>query len=246
MKQFYDSLRAFFGPLRQNQVEGIEILLQATEKLPLTHRAYVLATSWHETGPAASDLHMTPRREIWGPTAAQKGYEGRKDLGNTVAGDGKRFMGRGYVQITGRANYHKASNLVGKDLVANPDLALEPDIAARIIVHGMSVGWFTGKKMADYTSYTDMRRVVNGTDKAALIAGYARDFETALKLLPAAPEKPVEPVPPPPPPVEPPKPEPAPVPPPAPPVDAGKGIAAIIIGGLGALLAALAAWILRA
>ena len=240
MKTFFDSLRASFGPLKQNQVTGIELLVQATDKLPLRHRAYILATAWHETGPTASDLHMTPRREIWGPTAAQSRYEGRADLGNTQAGDGKRFLGRGYVQITGRANYHKASNLVGKDLVANPDLALDPEIAARIIVHGMTTGWFTGKKMSDFDSYVNMRRVVNGTDRAELIASYADDFEKALKTLPASP-------------VAPEKPSPAPTTPPAPetppaasapPPEAGRHIAAIVLGAAGALIAALAAWII--
>ena len=240
MKAFFDSLRASFGPLAQNQVQGIELLLKATEGLPLRHRAYILATAWHETGPASSPLHMTPRREIWGPTAAQKKYEGRKDLGNTRPGDGKKYMGRGYVQITGRANYQKASALTGRDLVGNPDLALDPAIAARIIVHGMTTGWVTGRKMSDFDSYQNMRRVVNGTDKAALIAGYAEKFEDALKALPA---KPVEPA----------KPSPAPIPPPpdieplAPlpvPPDAGTSIAAILLGAVGALVAALAAWII--
>lgn len=190
MKPFFDSLRSSFGPLSQNQVDGIERLLKATEGLSIRHRAYVLATSWHETGPAPSRLHMQPRKEIWGPTEAQKRYEGRADLGNTVLGDGKRFAGRGYVQITGRANYQKASLITGRDLVADPDLALDPDIAGKIIVHGMVNGWFTGRKLSDFDSYFSMRRVVNGTDRADMIAGYAEHFEDALRLLPkpAAPQ----------------------------------------------------------
>jgi len=240
MKDFFDAVRARFGTLAQNQVEGIETLLTATEGLSIRHRAYILATAWHETGPAASSLHMTPRREIWGPTAAQKRYEGRVDLGNTHPGDGQRYMGRGYVQITGRANYRKASSLTGRDLVAEPDLALRADIAARIIVHGMVHGWFTGRKMADFDSYVNMRRVVNGTDRAELIAGYAEKFEECLKL---AQPKPAAPVPP----------APAPIPaspdiePPAAsaaPPDAGRNVAAIVIGAVGALIAALAAWII--
>ena len=240
MKAFFDKLRASFGPLSVNQVAGIEFLLKATEGLPLRHRAYILGTAWHETGPASSDLHMTPRREIWGPTPAQQRYEGRVDLGNTQPGDGKRFMGRGYVQITGRANYHRASTIVGRDLVANPDLTMDPDIAAKIIVHGMVHGWFTGRKMSDFDSYVNMRRVVNGTDRAELIAGHADKFEAALKLLPAKPAgKPVEPVPPAPAPIPPPAPE----TPPAPLPETGQGATAIIIGALGAIAAAIAAWI---
>jgi putative chitinase len=242
MKAFFDSLRASFGPLSRNQVAGIEHLLRATEGLPVRHRAYILGTTWHETGPEASIQHMTPRREIWGPTSAQVRYEGRKDLGNVQAGDGKRYMGRGYVQITGRTNYQKASRLVGKDLVSDPDLALEPEISAKIIVDGMVNGWFTGKKMADFTYYRDMRRVVNAMDKADLIASHAERFETALRLLPAG--KPVEavqpaPVFPPPPDVE---------PPPAAsagPPETGSSIAAVVLGAAAALIAALVAWIMK-
>jgi putative chitinase len=230
VKTFFDSIRKSLGPLTNNQVFGIETLLAATDGLPLRHRAYILGTAWHETGPASSALHMTPRREIWGPTAAQTRYEGRADLGNTTPGDGKRFAGRGYVQITGRANYQKASKLVGKDLVANPDLALDPAIAAKIIVHGMVNGWFTGRKMADFDSYMNMRRVVNGTDRAALIAGYAEKFEDALKLLDAAL----------PPAIVPPVLIPEPLPP-----DAGRHVAAWLIGALGVLFAVFAAWMTK-
>lgn len=181
MQQFFAKVREGFGSLSQNEVNGINVLLAATEGLPLRHRAYILATAWHETGPESSILHMTPRREIWGPSDAQKGYEGREDLGNIVAGDGKRFMGRGYVQITGRRNYERASKLVGQDLVTTPDLALKAPIASKIIVDGMVNGWFTGKKMADFTDYAAMRAVVNGSDKAELIAGYAQKFEAAFR-----------------------------------------------------------------
>lgn len=68
-------------------------------------------------------------REIWGPTDAQKGYEGRLDLGNTQPGDGRLYLGRGLIDITGRSNYRIVSQKVGMDLVANPTLAERPDIA---------------------------------------------------------------------------------------------------------------------
>jgi hypothetical protein len=125
--------------------------------------------------------------------------------------------------------------------VSIPDLALDPDIAALIIVDGMRRGWFTGKRMADFDSYVNMRRVVNGTDKANLIAGYAEKFEAALRQLPAAPTEPAQP---PPVPAEgaiTPPPETPPPPPPAP----GSGIAAIVLGAAAALIAALAAWIMK-
>lgn len=141
--------------------------------------AYVLATAWHETG------RYKDMREIWGPTAVQKRYEGRADLGNTVAGDGKKFMGRGFVQITGRRNYGDWSRRLGLDLLKEPQLAEQPPTAARIAVEGMKLGTFTGKKLSDYitlkaSDFRNARRIINGLDKADLIAGYAKDFDAAL------------------------------------------------------------------
>jgi len=141
--------------------------------------AYVLGTAWHETG---AFKYM---REIWGPTPAQKRYEGRADLGNTVAGDGKKFMGRGFVQITGRRNYTDWGKRLGLDLLKEPQLAEQPAIAAKIIVKGMALGTFTGKKLSDYVTlsrsdFRGARRIVNGTDRADLIADYARKFDVLL------------------------------------------------------------------
>lgn len=77
--------------------------------------AHFLAQAAHE-----SDGFKT-LKEYWGPTAAQKKYEGRKDLGNTQEGDGQRFQGRGIFQLTGRANYATYGKLLGEDFEANPD-----------------------------------------------------------------------------------------------------------------------------
>lgn len=145
----------------------------------LNQCAYILATAWHETG------RYKYMREIWGPTAAQKRYEGRKDLGNVVAGDGKKFLGRGLVQITGRRNYADWSRRLGLDLLKEPQLAARPDIAVRILVDGMMLGTFTGRKLGDFVNldksdHVNARRVVNGIDRADLIAGFARQFEAAL------------------------------------------------------------------
>lgn len=141
--------------------------------------AYILATAWHET------LKYRYMREIWGPTAAQKRYEGRKDLGNTIAGDGKKFLGRGFVQITGRRNYTDWGRRLGLDLLKEPTLAEKPEVAVRILVEGMMLGTFTGRKLPDYvhlykSDFFNARRVVNGKDKADLIAGYAEEFDKAL------------------------------------------------------------------
>lgn len=177
MKAFFDIVRKHFGPLDQGQVDGMKKLIEAASGLQDRHIAYILATSWHETARMMQPIYER------GSKAYFDKYEGRASLGNTVKGDGYRFRGRGHTQITGRRNYGVFSKLLGVDLLANPDLALDPAISAKIIVTGMKGGLFTGKKMADYTTFKDMRRVVNGTDKADLIAGYADKFLEAVQAL---------------------------------------------------------------
>lgn len=99
-------------------------------------------------------------REIWGPTKAQLKYEGRADLGNTVAGDGKKYLGRGLIQITGRNNYTMLSRALGVDLVSNPKL-LETE---RYAVE--SAAWFWGKNglnnLADAGDFTGVTKRING------------------------------------------------------------------------------------
>jgi predicted chitinase len=107
-------------------------------------------------------------------------------MGNTTPGDGPRYCGRGYVQLTWKANYKKLGDLVGFPLVGNPDLAMRPDIAAEIMVKGMSQGLFTGKKLGDYITaekcdFVGARRVINGTDHAKEIAREAEHYLTALQ-----------------------------------------------------------------
>lgn len=190
MKTFFDEVRKKFGALSQSQVDGFVVLLNATNGLPLMSQAYILATAWHET--AAT---MQPIRERGNLTYFNKYEPGTKlgkVLGNTLKGDGFRFRGGGYPQLTGRGNYAKASHYVGIDLVASPEIIMEPTIAAKVMISGMTIGWFTGKKLADYKSFVDMRRVVNGTDQASLIAEYASKFTNALLADNAAPQKPTE------------------------------------------------------
>lgn len=87
-------------------------------------QAHFLAQIGHESG------RLQYTREIWGPTEAQKRYEGRKDLGNFAVGDGSRYRGRGLIQATGRANYAKASAALGPDFVAYPERLEDPEWAS--------------------------------------------------------------------------------------------------------------------
>lgn len=180
MHQFFAAVRTSFGKLKQKQVDGFNVLLEATTDLSISKRAYILATAWHESAATMQPIfERGPRKyfDMYEPPSAKA-----RRLGNTIKGDGYKYRGRGYVQITGRANYHKASEVTGVDLVAFPDMALEAPVAAQIIVSGMTKGWFTGKKLGDYpaSQFRDMRRIVNGLDKADLIARHAVKFESAL------------------------------------------------------------------
>lgn len=174
----------FGGRLRQSQVDGIGALLAATEGLPRPWRAYLLATPVVETARTMQPIMEFGSRSYF--NKYEPGTTIGKRLGNTVAGDGYLFRGRGYVQITGRDNYLRAGRFLGRDLIADPDLALDPVLAGRILVQGCADGWFTGKRLADYLDravpdYLNARRIVNGLDRAAEIAGYARTFEAALR-----------------------------------------------------------------
>jgi putative chitinase len=181
MRQFFEIVKPLFhGRLSQEQVDGLNLLLRSTTGMHTTQRAYLLATAYHETAATMQPIHERGQQHYFDK------YEPHtkigKNLGNTQVGDGFRYRGRGYVQLTGRANYVKAGKALGLDLVAKPDLALDPVVAATVLVRGCGNGWFTGKKLADYLpgDYVGARRVVNGQDKAALIARYAQIFEEAL------------------------------------------------------------------
>lgn len=184
MHRFYSFVRENFGKLTQAQVDGINALLTATEGMMLEHRAYVLATSWHETATTMQPIYER------GPVYYFDKYEPRtligQRLGNKKKGDGYRYRGRGYVQLTGRRNYAFAGQKLSIPLEDAPDLALDPEIAAKIAVTGMTEGWFTGRRLDRYITnvqcdYRNARRIVNGIDKADFIAWYAKKFQIALE-----------------------------------------------------------------
>lgn len=124
---------------------------------PLREAAF-LAQIAHESG------EFRFLEEIWGPTTAQKSYEPpskkAKDLGNSEPGDGKRFKGRGAIQLTGRGNYEKFSHLLNLDLVTHPEMAANPDVAFRISGAFWKLNGLN--QLADQGKFETITRRING------------------------------------------------------------------------------------
>ncbi|EKU55866.1 chitinase class I domain protein [Acinetobacter sp. WC-323] len=167
----FDILRKNFGKLAQSQVDGINFLVSVLAEdtaIITTQAAYILATAWHETAKT-----MQPVIEY----GSEKYLKSKQYY---------PYIGYGYVQLTWLANYKRMGDYLKIDLVKNPKLALQADIAARVMIVGMKKGMFTGKRLSDYINqhkknYVGARHIVNGTDKAELIASYAEIFEQALE-----------------------------------------------------------------
>lgn len=134
--------------------------------------AHFLAQVTHESG------GFRYMEEIWGPTDAQRRYEGRADLGNTQANDGFRYKGRGPLQLTGRANYRDYGARLGLDLEGNPALAATPEVGLRIALEFWKVKGLNA--LADKDDIVAITRRVNGgsngladrTAKLAQIKGW--------------------------------------------------------------------------
>lgn len=198
--EFFDHVRGadLLGPvLSQSEVMGLNAILGACEKWSISWTAYALGTAYLETAGT-----MLPIKEYGGDAYFRRMYdiEGlrpakAKELGNLYPGDGARYAGRGYVQLTGRKNYDRANKvagglLKGRNLLSKPDLAMRPDVAALIMRDGMERGWFTGKKLADFLptdkpgtieQFKKARAIINGSDRADDVASYAAHFRDGLK-----------------------------------------------------------------
>lgn len=194
------TLPAFKYGLKQPQVDGFNLILDeaARRKTPTNNLAYALATVYHET--AAT---MQPVRETLAPTDEQAVARLEAAF---VAGklpwvrnrywlkkNGHYWIGRGYVQLTHEENYRKMAAITGVDLINHPEYAMVPSVALKILFDGMEHGSFTGKGFNDFideldesddldrAEYKAARKIINGTDKADLIADYAIKFEHALR-----------------------------------------------------------------
>lgn len=163
-------IRDFLAPLNEAMREhGIDGGLRRT--------AAFLAQLGHESG------EFQFMEELWGPTEAQKRYEPQSrlatDLGNTEPGDGKRFKGRGPIQVTGRANYARYGALLDVDLLARPELAATPAVGFRV------AGLYWSKNglnaLADANDFERITRRINGGLNGQ--AQRARLYERALAVL---------------------------------------------------------------
>ncbi len=203
--KFFSMVRAnvFPGRLVQSQVDGMNVILDEWEASVFTDLrwlSYMLGTAYHET--AAT---MQPIKEygtydyferMYGPNGRRPDVA--RKMGNVNPGDGAKYCGRGFVQLTWASNYVRAGKVVGVDLYNNPDLTMRPDIAAKIMFAGMTDVEiifadfrddqnfsFTGRTLEDYFNATtedwiSARRIINGTQAAELIAKTALDFHAAI------------------------------------------------------------------
>ena len=190
-------MRNALGKLTSSQVSEIEFMVNEFDKdksISYPQAAYMLATAWHETA-----ARMLPIEEYGQGKNRTYGTWYRNSSGELYSFmDGSKrsaylhsqypylYYGRGYVQLTWFDNFKKASEKLKHDFLNNPDDVMQIEHATNILLLGMKEGWFTGRKLSDYINqskkdYLNARRIINGMDKASLIAGYAETFEKALR-----------------------------------------------------------------
>jgi putative chitinase len=161
--------------LSEEQIKSIRAIEEAMKEYgieDLRHQAYIIATAWHE-----SKLRPIVEKR------ARRGTELRR-LQDRYWGSG--YYGRGFVQLTWQKNYEKFAKLLKTDLIANPDWALNTQVAAQILVFGMRDGLFTRRCLDDYffhqsEDWINARRIVNALDKAGVIADTAIQIYNHIK-----------------------------------------------------------------
>jgi len=157
-----EQLKTIISPVKYDDVR----LQQIVDALNQTFQKYAIDTNKRVCHFLAQVLHESGAfrysAEIWGNTPAQVGYDTRVDLGNTPEkdGDGFKFRGRGWIQLTGKTNYQLLGKTFGVDFVSNPDLvAKEP-------YNSLAAGWFWDKRklntFADTDDITSITKKING------------------------------------------------------------------------------------
>jgi len=197
---------AFWGIIRENlfarnmgtgavsTVKSIVDTCYAEKVSRAEHFAYVLATAYHESYHTKLNPEWQPVREGFAKTneaaiqAVTKLYNSGRISHNYALPhtNGHSYYGRGLVQITWPENYRKMGRRLGIPLYENPDLALDRNIAAKLLVIGMMEGLYTGRKLSDYDLVGggfdpfNARRIINGLDQAERIKGYYEIFLLAI------------------------------------------------------------------
>lgn len=175
-QQFIDALRAVVKVKVIDQMrDNAQLIIEECLRQGVTMReqvAYVLGTAWHESYlMPIVEIRARPGTDVW---RMQERYWHTG------------YYGRGFVQLTWKRNYERFGNLLGIDLVNNPDLALQPDVAAKILVIGMRDGLFTGRRLSHYfragkaPQWYSARQIVNGTFHADRVAAAAKVALSAL------------------------------------------------------------------
>lgn len=187
-KHFFDSIKSsLFHSFTQPQVDGINAILDYWEDNGFydgRHLAYIFATIYHETAKTMQPI------EEYGKGKNRPYGKKLKHSGVAYTLPDKIYYGRGLVQLTWYENYQLMGRLLGYDLLTHPELACQMKIAIEILFEGMmqgssSFGDFTGKCLEQYFNDEKedpigARKIINGTDKADLIAGYYKIFLKAL------------------------------------------------------------------
>lgn len=192
---FFAAVRPLFGgKLNQGQVDGLKADLLAWDKYgdgDDCKLAYILATDKLESAHTMQAVKETYNRKYDGDTQPDDAKVKRRLDDALRKGRIKRnywrdgWFGRGKPQVTHKDNYARLGELIGLDLVANPDLLLDLTVSSEAMVRAMMAGIFTGKKLGDYitatkTDYVGARAVVNGSDRADEIAEDAETFHSAI------------------------------------------------------------------
>jgi len=173
-EKFFEGYKKEFGKLNQIQVDAINFLLTKLDESFIDDArwyAYILATIKHETAET-----YKPITEM----GSQKYLRSKSYY---------PYIGRGFVQLTWKWNYQKFGDALGIDLRNKPELANEPETAWKVLEMGMTNKGinFTGKVLSHYfndekTDWINARRIINGTDKKELIAGYAEKFYNIIEF----------------------------------------------------------------
>lgn len=172
--QLYRSVKELSRSQAALLIAPVKLMLREADAQTPQRAAHVLAQTSHES------MGLLVLREVWGPTEAQLRYERPRSpagipaplvkapehiplwqrLGNTELGDGRRYCGKGFIQLTGRDNYRECGQDLGLQLEAQPDLAAQPEVAAR------SAAWYWRKhqlnRFADVDDVRGLTLVING------------------------------------------------------------------------------------